>query len=118
MFCVLVLSVCLQAQPQAVDIVALSQQTVETLERGDYAAVVARFSVKLREQISVSKMTQIWDDVHRRFGKVVSAGTPTTVVKKNLRAVTIPAKFEKRSVDVEIYFNAAGEIAGLQLHRK
>ena len=56
--------------------------------------------------------------MHTKAGRLQSAGEPVTTTKDKLRRVVVPGQFVKRKLDVEIVFNAEGEIAGLLLHSK
>lgn len=107
------------AQPQApADITKTAQLAIERLEKGEYAAVMQMFSVKLREKFPESKLKQTWESLHRRAGTLRSTHAPVIKTKNNLRHVVVPADFEKRKMEIEVVFNAAGEIAGLLLNRK
>ena len=106
------------AQTPQPDIVRSAQTAIERMERAEYPAVVTMFSLKLRAKFPEKKVRETWEGVHKKSGPLVTMGTPTTYTKDNLRRVIVPGTFEKSKIDIEIVFNAAGEIAGLLLHRK
>ena len=101
-----------------VDIVQSARTAVERLEDADYAGVVALFNPRLREKLPEKNVREIWEGVHKRSGRLVRTGEPRTTTKDKLRRVIIPGHFEKSALDIEVVFNADGQIAGLLLHRK
>jgi Protein of unknown function (DUF3887) len=102
----------------SLEIVQSARAAVELLENADYEGVVTLFSPRLREKLPEKNVRQIWEDVHRKAGRLQRTGDPTTTVKDNLRRVIVPGEFERSNLDIEVVFNAEGQIAGLLLHRK
>ena len=116
---VLTLGTALTAQTnQPVDIVQSARTAVERLEKAEYALVETMFSAKLREKFPEAKLRQTWEGLHRKAGRLQHTAEPISKVKDNLRRVVIPAQFEKSKMEIELVFNADGQIAGLLLHRK
>ena len=76
------------------------------------------FSARLRDKFPEPKLRQTWEGLHRKAGRLQRLGEPISKVKDNLRRVVVPAQFEKAKMEIEIVFNAEGQIAGLLLHRK
>jgi hypothetical protein len=107
------------AAPKAgADIVAVARETVARLERQDYAAVHASFNPRLQEAMPEADVRKVWTALVKKRGALKSTGGPVTRPNGKLRAVAIPAQFERGEVEIEVVFNDAGEVSGLLLHKK
>jgi len=93
--------------------IALARTTIDRLAKGDFAAVEATFSKKLRDALPEEKLRSTWQRLEARSGRLKTIGEPQTKARGALRGVVLPTEFEKRKMKIEVVFNAAGEIAGL-----
>jgi uncharacterized protein len=93
--------------------IALARTTVERLAKGEFAAVVAAFSEKLRAALPEEKLRATWQRLESRVGRLRNIGEAELKDRGNLRGVVLSTQFDKRNIKIEVVFNAAGEIAGL-----
>jgi uncharacterized protein len=93
--------------------VALARRTIERLAKGEFAAVEETFSAKLRAALPEDKLRATWQRLYAKTGRLKGCGEAKTKDRRPLRGVVIPTAFEKRTIKIEVVFNAAGEIAGL-----
>src|SRR5687767_6331043 len=92
------------------DDVALARTTIERLARGEFAAVEETFSAQLRAALPEDKLRTTWQRLSAKTGTLKGFGEAKMKDRRQLRGVVIPTTFEKRTVKIEVVFNAAGEI--------
>jgi hypothetical protein len=93
--------------------IALARTTVERLANGEFAAVVATFSEKLRVALPEEKLRATWQRLESRVGRLTKIGEAELKDRRNLRGVVLSTQFDERKIKIEVVFDAAREIAGL-----
>ena len=93
--------------------ITLARSTIERLAKGEFPAVIATFGKRLREALPEEKLRVTWRRLETRAGRLASIGEVRLKDRRPLRGVVLTTQFDKRKVEIEVVFNAAGEIVGL-----
>jgi dienelactone hydrolase len=102
------------AQPPF-DAAQAGRTAVEQLVKGEFAALVARFDEQVRAALPEEKLRAAWGSVQTQAGAFKQMREPRVTSKGEYQIVIIPSDFEKAATDIQIVFNAAGEIAGFNV---
>ena len=102
------------AQP-AFDAAQAGRAAVERLVKGDFAALIASFDEKMRAALPEDKLRAAWAGVQTQAGAFKQMREARVAIKGEYQVVLIPTEFEKATADIQIAFNAAGQIAGLNI---
>ena len=102
-----------QAQPS--DPQALARSVVEALVKGDYATVVALFDPKMRAALPEETLRVTWASVQTQVGAFKSIGAPRVDTVGAVRVVHIPTEFTNAAAEIQVAFDAAGSIIGLNI---
>ena len=102
------------AQP-AFDATQAGRAAVERLVKGDFAALTASFDEKMRAALPEDKLRAAWAGVQTQAGAFKQMREAQVAIKGEYQVVLIPTEFEKATADIQIAFNAAGQIAGLNI---
>jgi uncharacterized protein len=102
------------AQP-AFDAAQAGRMAVERLVKGDFAALTASFDEKMRAALPEDKLRAAWAGVQTQAGAFKQMRDARVAIKGEYQVIVIPTEFEKTTADIQIAFNAAGQIAGLNI---
>jgi hypothetical protein len=102
------------AQP-TFDAAQAGRTAVEQLVKGDLAAVYAKFDEKMRAALPEDKLRAAWASVQAQAGAFKQMREPSVTTQGEYQIVVIPSDFEKAATDIQIVFDAAGQIAGFNV---
>jgi dienelactone hydrolase len=98
-----------------IDVVQRGRTTIGQLVRGDYAAVVQSFDEKVRALLPEDKLRAAWESIVVQAGPFQRIGEPELSSKGDASILVFPAEFQRAKTNIQIVFNAAGQIIGLNI---
>jgi alpha-beta hydrolase superfamily lysophospholipase len=101
-----------QIRPPADD-VNVAGIFIQSLSSGDFAAAVGRFDQTMRAALPADRLRSTWERLESEVGAFTRIVGASKVPRADVRIVVATCAFARASVDVQLTFNAAGEISGL-----
>jgi dienelactone hydrolase len=91
-----------------------ARAVIDLLLQENYAQLFERFTPKMKEALPVAAMETAFRPRFRELGAVQKILDSQQVQKGGgLETVVVPVVFEKASVNIQLTFNEAGEVAGM-----
>jgi dienelactone hydrolase len=91
-----------------------ARAVVDLLLQEKYTQIFERFTPKMKEALPVPTMEAAFKPRFRELGAVEKILDARQVQKDGgMETVVVPVVFEKASVDIQLTFNEAGEVAGM-----
>jgi dienelactone hydrolase len=90
-----------------------AQQIVTYVAQGDFAAVEQRLAAPLKPYLPAEALQSTWQGLEQQVGTFQGMGNISAVQTPQGLVQVVTCLFERGSLDVNIVFNKAGEIAGL-----
>ena len=100
---------------QEFDPAQTARAAVERLVKGDFAAVVATFDEKVRALMPEQKLREVWALVASQAGALKEIGEARVSRKGEYQIVVLPGEFENTKADIQVVFNASGQISGFNI---
>jgi hypothetical protein len=94
---------------------AQAEAIVDAILAREFAKVTAQFDDAMKAALPADAFATGWDRTAAQAGKLVARRPATEQRRGAYTVVVIACQFEKTALDVTITFNAAGQIAGLQM---
>ena len=96
--------------PRTVALAVLDQ-----IRQGRYTEIRDRFPDGLRPMVTAEALAAAWDGELARLGPVTSVGEPTSGdVRGRATTVTVPLRFARGELNLQVVVAETGELAGLQ----
>lgn len=113
----LLLAGALQAQPTAPpaadDLTARATALLDAMVRGDFASATRHFDDKMKQGLAPEKLQEIWKGLTAQAGAFQRQAGTRTQTQGAHRLVFVTTQFEKVRLDMQVTFDAQGQIAGL-----
>jgi len=94
---------------------AQADAIVDAMLARDFGKVTAQFDETMKAALPGDTLASGWDRTMAQAGKLVSRRRATEEKRGAYTVVVIACQFEKAALDITITFNAAGQIAGMQM---
>ncbi len=95
------------------EIIALAEEFVELLEKGDFSGAVKNFDSTMEKAVSPEKLQEIWKSLITQVGPFKSQVDTRVEKVSPYDIVYVKCEFEKSPIDVKVVFDNAKQIAGL-----
>jgi hypothetical protein len=95
------------------ELVALGQEFVAFLERGEYAAAVKRFDAVMTRVMSPEQLEEAWKSVLGSAGPLQAQIAARMERAGKFDVVLVTCRFEKGTLDVKVVFDKARRVTGL-----
>ena len=115
------LVVCAVAAPQAQlptpppSRITLAEAAVDAMVAREFARVSAQFDTAMKKAMPDDSLQKGWDGAMLQIGGFVRRNPAREQHKSGYAAVIIPCDFQRGKMEVTIVFDAAGQIAGMQM---
>ena len=113
--CALCLVSCAKREeaPEDGDVRALARAFVEMLSNGDFSGAAEGFDGAMKQAMPPEKLREAWESLVREAGTFQGQVSVRTAREMGYDAAYVTCKFERRTIDVKVVFNAEREIGGL-----
>ena len=95
--------------------VAQANAVVDAILAREFGKVTAQFDETMKAALPGDAFGTNWDRTAAQIGSLIARRPATEQRRGPYTIVVIPCQFEKAALDVTVTFNAAGQIAGLQI---
>ena len=95
-------------------LIAKAQQVIDAMAAGDFTKPVDLFDATMKAALPADKLRTAWTAIGAQAGAFTSRGATTTQPRGALVVTRTACQFEKTRLDVQIVFDQAGLVAGLQ----
>lgn len=120
LFCLLLLLICVlrtQAQPAAPpsesELTTRATGLLDAMVRGDFTAAARHFDPKMKEVLPPEKLQEVWKGLVSQAGAFQRQVGTRTQTQAPHRLVFVTTQFERVSLDMQVTFDAQGQVAGL-----
>lgn len=109
----LLLAGALKAQPAADDLTARATALLDAMVRGDFAGATRHFDAKMKQGLPPEKLQEVWKGLVSQAGAFQRQVGTRTQAQAPHRLVFVTTQFERVRLDMQVTFDAQGQIAGL-----
>ena len=103
------------ATPAAGDAVSRGRAVLAALAGKQFSAIEAQFTDEMKAALPPGRLEAVWTALGLQFGVHKGCASASRVVEiADKKMVITPCEFERRAIDVQVAFNAAGQISGMQ----
>jgi|GEM_PF-235924 len=95
------------------DIAAAAADVIESLVRGDFAAVFDDFDSRMAEALALDKLEEAWNMTIEHAGPFVKMLDTQTERYWKFTVVVVACEFAKSGINIKITFSRTGKISGL-----
>jgi hypothetical protein len=88
-------------------------EIVEQLRDREWDRLRVDWDDTMRTQLTVEKLTEVWQQLSRDAGPLQTIGQPTVVLNGPYRVAEIPLSFEHGEMKARVTFNRHDAVAGL-----
>lgn len=92
---------------------APAQQLVQQLAAGQYTAAETNFDATMKAGLPADKLAAVWASITAQVGPFQSIAAVSQTARGNFQVVTVTCKFAKAELNVNVAYNAQGQVAGL-----
>ncbi len=93
----------------------LARETLDLLVASDFAAVFSRFDDTMKNAVPQAQLEEVWKSTVNHAGSFRAVKDVSLMRAGDVETVVLSCDFQSASVDVQVSFNDAGQIAGLLL---
>lgn len=104
-----------QAASAPGDSIVAGQQLVELMAKGEFASVVKTFAPNVKQALPADKLKEAWEAAVAQVGAFKQQTGARIEPGPRVNTVVVTCEFEKISLDIRIVFNAAGQVARLNI---
>ena len=97
------------------DLKAQAEADCDALLAGDYAAVAARFDENMAAVLDADGLEQSWSAVAPLLGEYLGRGEAELVAQDGYTVAVLQARFANSNLKVQIAYDDAGRIGGMQM---
>ena len=97
------------------DLKAQAEADCDALLAGDYAAVAARFDENMAAVLDADGLEQSWSAVAPLLGEYLGRGEAELVAQDGYTVAVLQARFANSNLKVQIAYDGAGNIGGMQM---
>lgn len=97
------------------DLKAQAEADCDALLAGDFAAVVARFDENMAAVLDANGLEQSWSAVAPLLGEYLGRGEAELTQQDDFTVAVLQARFANSKLKVQIAYDAAGRIGGMQM---
>ncbi|HJX27094.1 MAG TPA: DUF3887 domain-containing protein, partial [Thermoanaerobaculia bacterium] len=101
------------APPAADDLTARATALLEAMVRGDFAGATRHFDATMKKELPPEKLQEIWKGLIGQAGPFQRQAGTRTQTQGPHRLVFVTTEFEKIRLDMQVAFDAQGQVAGL-----
>lgn len=94
-------------------LIPAAQSFIDQLQRGDFTAAEKAFDATMLRAMPAAKLKDTWQQLLAQVGAYQGQLTNRTETAQGYRIVYVATQFEKAVLDVQVVFNAQGQISGL-----
>jgi hypothetical protein len=94
-------------------VAAAGEKVVDDLAAGNADAVFALFDEKVAKALPLEQVAGLWDQLVAQVGKYQGRGSANVAPKQGFLVASVPAKFEKQALIINVVFNRDMKISGL-----
>ncbi|MBN8211384.1 MAG: alpha/beta fold hydrolase [Xanthomonadales bacterium] len=104
-----------RARAEDFDAVRASNEVLDAMDAGDFAAVHARFDATMAGAITVEQLAQGWKVLPAQIGALKERGEARVVERDGRTLVTIPLQYEKAALNAMLAFDAEHRLGGFAI---
>lgn len=104
-----------RARAEDFDAVRASNEVLDAMDAGDFAAVHARFDATMAGAITVEQLAQGWKVLPAQIGALKERGEARVVERDGRTLVTIPLQYEKAALNAMLAFDAEHRLGGFTI---
>ena len=104
-----------RAQAEDFDAIRASNEVLDAMDAGDFAAVHARFDTTMAGAITVEQLAQGWKVLPAQIGALKERGEARVVERDGRTLVTIPLQYEKAALNAMLAFDAEHRLGGFTI---
>ena len=104
-----------RAQAEDFDAIRASNEVLDAMDAGDFAAVHARFDTTMAGAINVEQLAQGWKVLPAQIGALKERGEARVVEREGRTLVTIPLQYEKATLNAMLAFDTEHRLGGFTI---
>ncbi|HYQ85016.1 MAG TPA: alpha/beta fold hydrolase [Rubrobacter sp.] len=101
------------AAPPSDDLTAKATALLEAMVRGDFAGATRHFDATMKQALTPEKLQEVWKGLIGQAGAFQRQAGTRIQTQGAHRLVFVTTEFEKVRLDMQVTFDAQGQIAGL-----
>ena len=86
---------------------------VDSLVKGDYAAVTSSFDATMKSSMSEAQLGQTWTALTTQAGAFKSKTGTRTEKEQGMDIVYVTCQFERANLDIKLVFDNSNQISGM-----
>jgi len=94
-------------------VVGKAEGMVDSMSKGDYAAVTSSFDATMTSAMSTARLGQVWSALTAQVGAFKTRTGSRTEKSQGYEIVYVTCQFEKANLDVKLVFNSSGQVSGM-----
>lgn len=102
-----------QTQPASDDLTVKATALLDAMVRGDFAHGTRHFDTTMKQALTPEKLQEVWKGLVSQAGAFQRQAGTRTQTQDAHRLVFVTTEFEKIRLDMQVTFDAQGQIAGL-----
>lgn len=95
------------------DLKPMAQEFVGQLLRADFTSAALKFDEQMKTALGEAKLQEYWQNMISEAGALLQSKVERTAEAENYRVVVIRCQFQRAIIDVQVVFNDAEQISGL-----
>jgi dienelactone hydrolase len=92
-----------------------AEAVMDAMLADNFGAIVAKFDDTMKTAVTEQALRTGWASVSKQIGNYVKRAPAKEELRGNFVSVSISCEFERGRLDLQVVFNAAGEISGLSM---